>query len=64
MQFISFLSIISLVCAGNVVILTPDNFDTIIDTSKGQLVEFFAPVKIYLYLFTDRFHSSGVVIVK
>jgi protein disulfide-isomerase A6 len=28
---------------GSVVDLTPDNFDTVVDGSKGAFVEFFAP---------------------
>jgi len=37
------LAFAALCSASNVVILTPDNFDSVVDGSKNVLVEFFAP---------------------
>ena len=35
---------------GNVVVLTPENFDSIVDGSKDALIEFYAPWVINIYV--------------
>lgn len=40
---VALLACVVLASAGNVVDLTPDNFDSVVDGSKHALVEFYAP---------------------
>jgi len=40
---LSILFVASILAEGNVVVLTPDNFDTIVGQGKGAFVEFYAP---------------------
>ena len=40
--FVALFAVLS-VASANVVILTPDNFDSVVDGSKNVLIEFFAP---------------------
>src|SRR5688572_23297131 len=41
--FVALLALIGAALTSNVVELTPDNFDTVVDGSKHVFVEFFAP---------------------
>ncbi|KAJ3098265.1 hypothetical protein HK100_005137 [Physocladia obscura] len=61
-----FANALSAIIASNVVVLTPDNFDSIIDGSKPALVEFYAPslAPVYEELADAFAGEKGLIIAK